>query len=140
MAEPANLLKNVLGLIGGFIIGATINMGLILLGPHFIPPPEGMDQTTPEGLKAGFHLLESKHFVFPLLAHALGTLAGAFICARIAATLKRELALVIGFIFLSGGISMVDSYGGPLWFKIIDLGFAYIPMAIVGWSLAQRRQ
>lgn len=138
-SEPVNILRNVLALIGGFIIGAIVNMGLIVIGPQVIPSPEGIDQTTEEGLRAGMALLEPKHFIFPFLAHALGTLVGAFFCARIAATRKRELALVIGFIFLSGGASMIYMMGGPLWFQILDLGFAYIPMAILGWILARSK-
>jgi hypothetical protein len=138
--QGVDLMKNVLALLGGFIIGAIVNMGLISIGPSIIPPPDGMDQTTPEGLKAGMHLLQPQHYIFPFLGHALGTLVGAFVCAKIAATLKRELALVIGFIFLMGGISMVSMVGGPLWFKIVDLGFAYIPMAILGWIAAGRQR
>ena len=44
-----------------------------------------------------------KNFVFPFLAHALGTLAGAFVAAKIAASHKMRFALAIGFLFLLGG-------------------------------------
>ena len=51
-------------------------MGLIMLSGKVIPPPAGSDVATMEGLKASLHLFEPKHFVFPFLAHALGTLVG----------------------------------------------------------------
>lgn len=70
-------LRNVLALIVGLVIGSIVNMGLITVSGHTIPPPAGADVTTSEGLKAAMHLFEPKHFVFPFLAHALGTLAGA---------------------------------------------------------------
>lgn len=138
-SEPVNLLRNVLALIGGFIIGAIVNMGLIEFGHNRVPVPEEFMQIkTIEALKEASALLSPKHFVFPFIAHALGTLVGAYVCSRIAYSRKRELALVIGFIFLSGGVSMIITKGGPHWFKIADLGFAYIPMAILGWSIAVR--
>ena len=42
------------------------------------------------------HLFEPKHFLFPFLAHALGTFAGAWLAAFIAASYKMRFALGIG--------------------------------------------
>lgn len=130
------ILKNVLAVLAGFIVGATVNMGLIMLGPSLIPPPEGVDMTTPEGLQAGVHLLEAKHYVMPFLAHALGTLVGAFFAARIAASKKSVFAMLIGIIFLLGGIAAARMIPAPTWFIVMDLLIAYLPMAWLGWKLA----
>lgn len=130
------ILKNVLAVIAGFVIGASVNMGLIMLGPSIIPPPEGVDMTTPEGLQAGVHLLEAKHYIMPFLAHALGTLAGAFFAARIAANRKSLFAMVIGVIFLLGGIAASRMIPAPTWFVAMDLLLAYLPMAWLGWKFA----
>ena len=74
-------------------------------------------------------------FVF----HALGTLAGAYVTARIAASHHRSLALGIGGFFLIGGIMAVQMlYGSPTWFKAGDLMLAYFPMAWIGWKLTVR--
>ena len=48
-----------------------------MMSSSIISPPKGVDVTTMEGLKAYLHLFEPKHFIFPFLAHALGTFAGA---------------------------------------------------------------
>jgi len=130
------ILKNILAVIAGFTIGALVNMGLIMLGPHIIPPPEGVDMTTPEGLQAGAHLLTTKHYIFPFLAHALGALIGAFFAARIAANRQQLFAFLIGFIFLLGGIAAAKMIPAPTWFIGLDLIMAYIPMAWLGWKLA----
>jgi hypothetical protein len=82
-------------------------MSLIIVSGSIIPPPEGADVTTTEGLKAAMPLFETKHFIFPFLAHALGTLVGAFIASLIAATHKLKFAFAIGFFFLLGGIASV---------------------------------
>lgn len=57
------IVRNILAIIVGIIVGGIVNMGLIKLGPNIIPPPEGIDVTTAEGLKAGIHLMEAKHFL-----------------------------------------------------------------------------
>jgi hypothetical protein len=132
------ILKNILAAIGGIIVGSIVNMSLIIVSGKIIPPPNGIDVTTEAGLKTAMHLMEPKHFLFPFLAHALGTLAGAFITAFLAANNKLILAVVIGTIFLFGGISMIISLTAPMWFNITDVIFAYIPMAFLGYFLASK--
>lgn len=132
------ILKNILAVIGGIIVGSIVNMSLIIVSGKIIPPPNGIDVTTEAGLKTAMHLMEPKHFLFPFLAHALGTLAGAFITAFLAANNKLILAVVIGTIFLFGGISMIISLTAPMWFNITDVIFAYIPMAFLGYFLASK--
>lgn len=126
------ILKNVLAVVAGIIGGSVVNMSIIMISSSVIPPPAGADVTTAEGLKASMHLFEPKHFVMPFLAHALGTLAGAFLAALIAATHKSKFALAIGFVFLAGGIANVMMLPSPLWFTILDLVVAYLPMAYIG--------
>ena len=126
------ILRNVLALFAGAIIGSAVNMGLIMLGPTMIPPPEGVDQTTIEGLKASMSLLEVKHFIFPWLAHALGVLVGAMVACMLGASHYHILTLLIALLFFAGGLSMVIQIPPPTWFAITDLGFAYFPMAWLG--------
>lgn len=130
------ILKNILAVIAGIVLGSIANMALIMLGHTLIAPPEGMNPMDPESLKAYAHLLEAKHFIAPFIAHAAGTFVGAFVAAKIAANHQMKFALVIGVLFLLGGISMVMDLPAPLWFNILDLGFAYIPMAWLGWKSA----
>ena len=85
-------LKNILAVIVGLIIGSIVNMGIIMISSSVIPPPNGADVTTMEGLKEVLHLFEPKHFLFPFLAHALGTLVGAIVASKIAKTKKKTMA------------------------------------------------
>lgn len=133
------LLKNTLAILAGAIVGSIVNMGLIMISGSIIPPPEGTDVTTMEGLKASMHLMQPKHFLFPFLAHALGTLVGAFVAAKIASTKQIAVALIIGVFFLVGGIANIVMLPSPLWFTLTDLIFAYLPMAYIGGRLAIKR-
>lgn len=129
------LLKNIIAVIAGALVGGVVNMGIIMISSSIIPPPEGADVTTVEGLKASMHLFEPKNFIMPWLAHALGTFAGALLTAILAASHKMKLALVIGILNLVGGISNVFMLPSPMWFTVIDLVGAYIPMAYLGGKL-----
>ncbi len=129
------ILRNILSVIAGIAIGSVVNMGIIQISGSIIPPPEGADNTTMEGLKASMHLFQPKHFLFPFLAHALGTFAGAILATLIAASHKMKFALAIGAFFLIGGISTVLMLPSPLWFTLVDLLGAYLPMAWLGFKL-----
>jgi hypothetical protein len=129
--------KNILAVIVGIVFGSAVNMGLISISGSVITPPEGADVTSMEGLKASLHLFEPKHFIFPFLAHALGTLAGAFLASYIAVSHKMKYALVIGLFFLLGGIANSFMLPAPIWFIILDLVVAYIPMAYLGGKIVE---
>jgi hypothetical protein len=132
-------LRNALVVIGSLLAGGALNMFLITLSGKVIPPPDGADLTTVEGLKASMHLMQPKHFVFPFLAHALGTFLSAFLIARFAASRHMRLALLAGVLFLIGGVVNIIMLPSPLWFTLLDVIMAYIPMAYLGWKLGMRK-
>lgn len=129
------ILQNVTITAIGFLIGSAVNMGLIMISGQIIPPPEGADVTTMEGLKESIHLFQPKHFLFPFLAHSLGTFFGAFFTVKFVKSHHQILAYLISIIFLSGGIANIIMLPGPLWFTVVDLLFAYIPMAFIAIRL-----
>ena len=131
-------IKNILAVIVGAVIGSTVNGGIIAMSSSVIPPPEGAIITTMEGLKASMHLMEPKHFLMPFLAHAFGTLAGATLASYIAATVKMRAAMIVGFLFFLGGFANVILLPSPVWFTIVDLLAAYIPMARIGYKVGTR--
>jgi hypothetical protein len=129
----------VLAVVAGAVVGGCVNMGLIVLGGQLIPAPGGGDVSTPEGLAAVMPLFEPKHFLFPFLAHALGTLVGALVATRLALGREAGPAIVVCVLFLFGGVTAVVMFPAPLWFEVVDLVFAYIPAAWIGHRLASVR-
>jgi len=129
------ILRNILAVIAGIVVGSIVNMAIITVGPMVIPLPDGVDMSDAEKFSENIQLLEPANFIAPWLAHALGTLVGAFVAAKIAATHKMNFALGIGFFFLLGGVAMVAMVGGPIWFAMLDLIGAYLPMGYVGGVL-----
>lgn len=125
------MIKNILAVILGLVLGSAINMGLIILGAEIFPLKEGFDPMNAMNW-------DLKYFLFPFLAHAIGTLAGAIVSVKIAVSHHKIFALSIGGFFLLGGIMMVKILPAPFWFISLDLIVAYIPMGYLGWKLAKK--
>ncbi|MGZ2371646.1 hypothetical protein ACXR6G_17840 [Ancylomarina sp. YFZ004] len=131
------IVRNILAVIAGFIVGSAVNMGLVMISGSVIPPPAGADTSTMEGLKEAMHLFEAKHFIFPFLAHACGTFVGAFLATLIAVNHKLKFAMGIACFFLLGGTINVALLPTPLWYAFVDLIGAYLPMAWFAFQLAK---
>jgi hypothetical protein len=89
-------------------------------------------------MAASIHLFGPRDFVFPFLAHALGTLAGALTAFIIAASYRHLIAYAIGAAFLAGGIMMTFTIPAPAGFIVLDLVAAYLPMAWIATRLGGR--
>ena len=136
------IIRAILTVMAGAIAGGMLNIGIIKAGSQFLPPPAGVDVMDPESINANIDKYSTIDLLVPLAAHALGTLLGAFVAAALAGTRRGALraALIIGCFFLVGGVMAVQMIpNAPAWFKAVDLGGAYIPMALIGWWLAPRR-
>jgi hypothetical protein len=131
-------LRNAFALVFGLFVGGCVNIALVTAGPAVFALPAGVDATRPESLAASVHLLEPRHFVFPFLAHALGTLVGAFVAHLGAATRRWTFAWAVGVAFLAGGVMASRMIPAPAWFVALDLVAAYLPTAWLGGSLAAR--
>ena len=135
-----NMMRNILAIIAGLVIGGSVNMALIVISPSIIPPPIGVDVNNAESLSRGIHLFEPRHFVMPFLAHALGTFAGALVAYLIAATVKTRFAYAIGVVYLCGGIAASFMIPAPAWFIALDVLVAYLPMAWLAIQAGDRLQ
>ena len=126
------IIRNTLALFAGGLIGMVVNMGLIITGNKLIPFEDDMNPMNAMNW-------ELKYFIFPFLAHAIGTLSGAYIAAKFSDRYHMIFSICIGIFFLLGGITMVFILPAPVWFIILDLVIAYIPMSWLGWKISNKR-
>lgn len=75
----------------------------------------------------------------PFLAHALGTFVGAFLAAKIAFH-KLFAGIFIGAFFLIGGIANSFMLPAPTWFVVVDVVFAYLPVAFLATKFAPKKE
>lgn len=130
--------RNFLAVVLGFLVGGLVNMALVTAGPKVFPPPAGADMTTAAGIAAAMPQLQPEHFVFPFLAHALGTFVGAFIAYVGGRSHRTLLAGLIGGLTLFGGITAAFMIPAPAWFIAADLLLAYVPMAWLAILLGRK--
>ena len=124
------ILKNIAIVILGIIIGMIINIGLIVLGGIIFPLPENFEPMN----AMNWNL---KYFIFPFLAHSIGTLSGALIVSKLSNKSSIILPLIVGLYFLLGGIYMITILPAPMWFVLLDVILGYIPMALLGWKISK---
>ena len=122
-------LKNIAIVILGIIIGMIVNIGLIILGGIIFSAPENFEPMNAMNW-------DLKYFIFPFLAHSIGTLSGALIVSKLSNKSSIILPLIVGLYFLLGGIYMITILPAPMWFVLLDVILGYIPMALLGWKLA----
>lgn len=133
-------MRSILLSILGLILGALSNGFIVQLGAQVVEAPKGLDLSTEQGLAKAMPLMGVEHFIFPFLAHALGTLIGAYFVTRVRVDKPLIHSLAIGFAFLAGGVMMVVMLPQtPLWFILLDLLVAYLPMAYLGYRLGSLR-
>ena len=132
------IFRNSVAAVAGLVAGSLVNMALVTIGPMLVPPPPGVDMTDMDSLARSMDLLGPQHFVFPFLAHALGTLVGATLAYFMAARNPRLLALGVGIFFLLGGVGAARMIPAPTWFVVLDLALAYLPMAGLGIWLGRQ--
>ena len=119
------------------MLGSGVNMLLILLGSVVVPLPNGADPTDAEAIKKAMPHFTALHFVFPFLAHALGTLVGAIVVARVGAAVAPTFPLAIAGLFLLGGIVNALYLPAPFVLVALDLLLAYLPMGYLGWRIGR---
>lgn len=132
------ILRNLVAVVLGLLLGSAVNMALVYLGNEVVSPPPGADLTTAEGLREALPMLKPVHFLFPFMAHALGTLSGAWLAARISKVRRAGMAMLIGLFFFAGGVAAAFMIPAPTWFIATDLALAYFPMAWIGARLSRK--
>lgn len=131
------VLKNLLAVVAGLLVGGVVNMLIVKLGHTLVPLPTP-DPAAAASAAAGASPLEARHLLFPFLAHALGTLAGALAAFLLAGSRPQVFAYLIGVAFLVGGITAATMIPAPGWFIAADLVLAYLPMGWLATRLGAR--
>lgn len=134
-------IRNIIAIIIGVAVGMSVNWAFIISG-HVLFPIDGLNMDDPNVMEVMAEIMPTmgpEYFVFPFLAHALGTLFGAIVAAVIASSNKVSFAMIIGGLFLVGGVMMsYQLHWKPISFVIIDIVLAYIPMAWIGAKIAMK--
>lgn len=78
------LVRRILGVIAGVVVGGLIVFCVELVGHSLFPPPAGMDLSNPDDMKQLISTLPTGALVMVLAGWLLGSLAGAWTADNIA--------------------------------------------------------
>ena len=132
-----NIVQNIFAILLAIFAASIITFSIIVLGHSIVPTPDGIDTNNFESIKSNFHLFQAKHFLFPLLAHVLGTFVSSYLLSRFAKTYKFWFAIGIGIIFMLASLSLSLRIGHLNWIGIIEIA-QYIPVSVLGYEVWQR--
>jgi hypothetical protein len=118
----------------GYVVGGAANMAVVVLNA-FLFLPRGLDFNDPVARSAALQDAPWTVFVLPVVAHAGGALVGAWLAAWLAGRARLAVGLLVGALFLVGGVMMLRDIPHPAWFPYVDLAL-YLPAAWVGVRLA----
>lgn len=132
-----DILRSILAFLLAIVVAYLITTTIIIFGHEIIPVPEGMNTNDFESIKSNFHLFKTKHFIFPLLAHAVGTFISAFIVSHFAVNHKFKYAVGIGFFFTLASLILTIRIGHFNWIGLLEIGH-YIPVSILAYKIWER--
>ena len=91
-------------IVAGVVVGSLLNVGTIVLGSSLLPPPAGVDVNDVASINASIEQYSVAQLLVPFVAHALGTLVGAWVAALVARRVEtvKVAASVIALLFLAG--------------------------------------
>lgn len=133
-----NIVRNILAVIVGIVIGSIMNGATLAIGNLLVPQPAGFDNSTIESIARTAHLLQPVNFIVVFMAHAVGTFAGVLAAMFIAANGRSIIAIIVGMLFLTGGIAASLMIPAPVWFVAADLICAYLPMAFLARKVSRK--
>jgi hypothetical protein len=125
----------ILWVVLSLVFGSLINGLIINIAPLIIKYPAGVSFATEASTIQSMKLLEPIHLMIPFLAHAIGTFISTFLMSIYIKKPYLKIAFIISLLYLVAGIYMVFLIPAPLWFDILDLTLAYIPMGYLGAKL-----
>jgi hypothetical protein len=133
------LIRSILAVVAGLVAANLIMLAVTsvnsVLHPEIVKAVESND---PEALQTAIAAPGSiGALLIVLAAWVLGSLAGGFVGARISQRAAVVHGLIVGGLFMAGGIANNLAYPPPLWFWVAT-GFAFLPAAYAGARLSVR--
>lgn len=107
------LLKRIIALVVGVVVGGLVVGGAEALGHSIYPPPPDINVKDPEDLKGLMEVVPIQAKIMVVVAWFLGAFVGAWTAIRIGG--ENVLGLWVGAIFAGLSIMTVMSIPHPLW-------------------------
>jgi hypothetical protein len=132
------MVKRIIAVIAGLAVAIGIIMAFESAGGVLFKTPE-LDPRNPKTISDMMANMPLAAFIWLLLGHGIGALAGGLIATYIVGRNNVQPALIVGGCITVGGImNLVAIPYHPLWFMITDT-LIFLPLAWVGYLLAKKK-
>jgi hypothetical protein len=109
------VLRNIAAVIAGLVVGMIVNLALIQLNTVFFPLPDGVDMTNTAQMKDVIQGMPAAAWILVIAAHLGQAFVGGWVAARLGASRRMMLAIIVGLLSLAGGIANALMLSAPLW-------------------------
>jgi len=116
----------------GIIVAVVIVQCAELIVHFMFPPPPGYNMRNMDDVKKFVATLPTLAMVIVLIGWLIGTIAGAFVAAKIGRS--RVPAYVLGAFLFLGGVANATMIPQPMWFTAASF-IAYVGGSILGAGL-----
>lgn len=131
------MMKNILGVLAG-IISAFILIFLVeKVGHSIFPVAENIDFGDKEAMKKIIDTMSFGALLTVIIAYAIGSFGGGFVCALISENNKIRYSVITGIILLIFGLINLFMIPHPVWFMIVNV-LVYIPFAFFGGKSGEK--
>ena len=125
------MIRNVLAVLLGLIVGNIAIMGLHYLGMEFYPLPEGTNMNDMNAIAEYIKIAPTGALLMVIVAH----IGGTFLAGLSTGLVSRNniTAYIVGGFFTLAGVYNLYMLPHPIWFNIEAI--LYLPAAIYGFKL-----
>jgi hypothetical protein len=111
------MLRTILGVILGSLVGIVVTATIESVGHSLFPPPPGVNLTDPAQMKSIMSVIPTETKIMVLLAWGLGVLAGAS-SANVIAGRKALAGRITSLILMSLAAYTMITITHPVWFMV----------------------
>ena len=128
------LLRNILAVILGLVIGNIAIMGLHYLSMLAYPFPNGVEMSDIDAIASYIKTAPLGSLILVMVAHLGGTFISGISVALVRANIKASY--IVGGFFTLAGIYNLYVLPHPIWFNIEAI--LYFPAAMYGYKLIEK--
>jgi hypothetical protein len=136
-----SILRGIGAVVAGFVVASLVMMLVEFVNGRFLHPELGRAAaglTDREAIRTLMAGAPASAFLVVLMGWLLGSIAGGWVAARLAARASQRHALVLGVLLTLAGIANNLMLPPPSWFWVVSVP-VFLPAALAGARLAPSR-
>lgn len=127
--------RTLLAVLAGLAVMMLTVAAMEWLGHAMFPPPAGINLADPDALERIIRILPVGSLAMVAGGWALGSLAGAWVAARVARQFRLSAALAVGAVMTMLVVANFVMVPHPLWMILAGIALP-LPLAWLGWRSA----